>query len=457
MRTLIHQCAWEAKLAFRRSSTWVILGLLLGAGIVSIVLSGQRSQARTEEFRRLEGQFSEQIAKLSKRYANGENAGYWGYYTAFPVASPAAPLAALSQGVEANAPSVNWVRLLGIEPQLYEGGIHNPLLQTLGGLDPGFVMIVLAPLALLLMGHDVLSRDRSLGVHPLVMSHVRNRHALIWIRLLVRSALVFAITALIHLLAVFMLRLPLDLACAKWLLTAWLGLLPWVAITAVLAVRLKSPQATLSGALGMWVTLVWILPCSINLLVSSVTDAPEGMELTIRQRQVMHDGWDQDRKANYRLFLERHPEWRHLGDVPAEFSWRWYYAMHEVADQAVSGLAKSYVDRLQSRSDLARRLSWFVPTCYTQLLLANQSGTDLDSHLRHLAGVRRFHEELKGYFFPRIFHDRQLHPSDTDGFPRHRATPEPPSDLPSPLPLLLAAALPLVFYPYRKFPHDPTA
>ena len=224
---------------------------------------------------------------------------------------------------------------------------------------------------------------------------------------------------------------------ATWLGSAALHLLFWAVLAAVIASYARSPATSLAAALGCWVFIVALLPALMNLVLSASLPVPEGLELTVRQRQAMHETWDQPRQPNFERFLSVRPEWPHTKEVPEQFTWTWYYAMHELADRSVSELAKRYAQRLRERRVWTERLSWLCPPMLLQLRLCAIARTDLESHLIHLERVRAHHHQLKLHFFPLIAADRTLLPADTALFPHFSDSAPPSLPLPALTPLIL--------------------
>jgi ABC-2 type transport system permease protein len=431
--------AWELRRSLRGRGARIVLGALFAAGLFSLAVGERFWRAQREEIARLPAQYEAQMERLAHRYHRGGEAGYWAYYTASPTWQQPHPLAAMAWGVRDVAPMVTWVRLLGLEPQLYESPMGNPRLQALGGFDLAFVLGLLAPCALLLLSHDVLSRDASRGALRLLAVHAGGLAPVLWARVTAALLLVLATCTLLWLAALVWPGLDVRPTwdSAIWLGSAALHLLFWAAFAAVIASYARSPAASLAAALGGWVFLVVLMPALVNLALSASFPVPEGLELTVRQRQAMHETWDQPRQPNFARFLRLHPEWPHVKNVPEDFTWTWYYAMHELADHAVSELAAKYAQRLRERRVWTERLSWLCPPVRLQLRLCAIARTDLESHLLHLERVRTYHHQLKLHFFPLIAADQTLLPADTAHFPRFSDSSPPSLPLPASTPLIL--------------------
>ena len=430
---------WELRRLMRQKSTWIILLSLLSAGLVSLHLGRFFWNAQVSEISQIPSQSAAQIQRLSSRYHAGGEAGYWGYYHAFPTWQRPHSLAALSFGIREVVPMVTWVRLLGLEPQLYNAPISNPRIQTLGSLDLALVCAVLAPLALLLLSHDLLSRDFSCGTLGLICVQAGGLLRVLVARLTAALCLTLGCVVLLFLAALLWpgLQIRADQYAFLWLGYSMLHLLFWAVVAASVASRARSQTASLGGAFGCWLVFTVLLPSLVNLLLSTLLPVPQGLELTVRQRHVMHSTWDQPRQSNFDRFLSSQPDWPYTRQISEEFTWTWYYAMHELADQSVADLAHEYNQRLRLRRLWTERIASLIPPVLLQLQLSSIAATDLESHLVHLERVRSFHRDLKRHFFPLFATNQVLFPADTLRFPHFEYAQPAPSEPPSVIPLLL--------------------
>jgi ABC-2 type transport system permease protein len=234
--------------------------------------------------------------------------------------------------------------------------------------------------------------------------------------------------------------LPLNFAALAWLADALLHLACWTAIAGLIAATCRSLSASLATAGTVWVGAVVVLPALLNLAVATAYPVPEGLALTVRQRQETHAGWDRPKPETFAQFFRTHPEWRDTAPVTVRFAWKWYYAMHQVGDTSVSADAATYRAHLLARAAATERLAWFVPPVAAQLLLSRRAGTDLESHLAYLDRIRAYHAQLQDHFLPLVFAEKEIAPADYAMFPRFQAPQSPASagTALERLPLLLA-------------------
>jgi ABC-2 type transport system permease protein len=409
---------WETRHLLRGGQAWLIgLGLLV-ASLVAIWAGERRLAEHAREIAALPGHYATQMERIARDFTPEGEAGYVSYYTFYPTHHAMPPLAGLSFGVRDLVPNVVWVRLLGLEGQLYESDLGNPLAQALGSLDLAFVWCALAPLALLVLCHDVRTRDRDHGRLPLLAVQDGSPAALFFARLAVRFAWVALIGGVVFALAAVWLGIPFDAPALSWVGVVWVHLACWAAIAGVIAALARTVAASLALALTTWTAAVVLLPALLNLVLVTVFPVTEGLELTVKQRQESHAAWDKPRAETMEKFFARNPDWSGTPPVQGRFAWRWYYAMQEMGDQSVATESENYRRNLRARQAVMTRVAWLAPSAYAQLALSASAGTDLDAHLAYLDRVRAFHAHLRHTFYPLFFAEAKITPADYAKFPR---------------------------------------
>lgn len=440
MKRFASLCRWEFRHLVRDGQAWLVCGALLAAALVAIGVGDRRLDRHRAEITALPSHYATQMAGIAKQFTPEGEAGYVAYYTFFPTHHAMTPLAGLALGVRDLVPSVTWVRLLGLEGQLYEADLGNPAVQALGHFDLAFVFCALAPLALIVLLHDGLTRERESGRFPLLAAQGGTLASLLAARLVVRTLAVALTCTLAFALASTWLRVPLAADSAGWLADAWAHLAAWAGITALVAVVARTPAASLAVGLTVWIVGVILLPALLNLALATALPVREGLELTVRQRQESHGAWDKPRGETMEKFFVHNPDWSGTPPITGRFAWRWYYAMQQVGDESVAAESAAYRANLRARQRITARLAWLVPTAYAQLLLSARAGTDLDAHLAYLDRVRAFHARLREYFYPMLFAEGKLTPADYAAFPQFRAGDAARPPALSPWPLLVLAA-----------------
>jgi len=125
----------------------------------------------------------------------------------------------------------------------------------------------------------------------------------------------------------------------------------------------------------------------------------------LTQREAVNDAWDIPKEATYEPFFEHQPEWANYTkwDGADGFEWKWYFAFQQVGDQKAEGLSQDYRDRRLKRDERTSRFSLISPASLMQRQFEKLARTDASASLAYEARVRKFHEELREWHYPRLF------------------------------------------------------
>jgi ABC-2 type transport system permease protein len=100
--------------------------------------------------------------------------------------------------------------------------------------------------------------------------------------------------------------------------------------------------------------------------------------------------------------------------------------MQQRGDAAAEPAFRAYLDAVERRQALVRRLAaWVPPLALTDSML-RLARTDVDSHLAYLRSVADYHEQLKAFFLPAAFDNRPVSAMDWSAAPRHTFRDEAP-------------------------------
>lgn len=420
---------------------WVaLLGFLALAGLA--ILRGEaRVAAERATIAALEPELAEHVQHLRSITAADDDLGLLLYYLAMPVAQEPSAWAAAATGLRATHPVSRHVRFTGLVPQLYQTEIQNPLAEHAGHIDLAFVLCFAIPLFAIGLGHDVRSRDEDLGTAPLLRSQPARLSQLVALRLGLRGTLLGAAAIASLGLAALVWRTPWD---ARWFGAALAVLaytLAWFVAIFLVSSAGRSSAFNAVALTSGWVGASVLVPALLNLVSLTFWPMQGGVELTLEQRLDMNGRWDRPKGETMAPFFERHPEWA-AAVVPSDrFSWRWYYAMHEVADARVEASMAEYHEGLERRARWAGRAALALPPLALELLFEHLAGSDLETALAFRERIARYHDELKRAVYPWIFEGRGVAAFHLDALPRLRFSNERGN--PS-LPGLLALGLQLL-------------
>jgi ABC-2 type transport system permease protein len=272
--------------------------------------------------------------------------------------------------------------------------------------------------------YNVLSEEKEGGTWSLIRLHAASPLKLIWQKLALRLAVVYAVAAALLVLAIILLPLPLNPALLAVALLLALYLLFWFALSFWIISWQKSSSFNAVCMLAIWVVLTILAPALVNSYISQTYPVPEALQTAVKQRQGYHEKWDMDKASTMNKFYAHYPQYRQYPLPDTQFSWLWYYAMQHMGDADARHESEEFTAKLWQRENASARIALLLPVLHTQLALNNLAGTGLPDHLQFMEATNRFHEEMRLSFYPRIFEDSPVSSVDWQTIPVQYFTPE---------------------------------
>jgi len=296
------------------------------------------------------------------------------------------------------------IRMLALEGQIYETDNSNPDFALIGRFDFAFVASLLAPLLLILILHDQRSRERAAGRLDLLESTARAGG--LWrYRSLLRTGLLWACLVIPLWIGGVVAGSSIQtLLLASVVVLAYL-IIWWIIIVLVTA-KGGSSSVNLVGLMGVWVLFAVIAPAAIKAGVNAIVPVPDGGSILLTQREAVNDAWDLPKDATWEPFVERHPEFAEYAKIEKSFEWKWYYAFQQVGDQKAESLSLAYREGRQRRDQLTGLISIISPTSALQRYLEHLAHTDTAATFDYESRVRRYHGELRSFYYPKLFKDQ---------------------------------------------------
>ena len=402
------------KLAFkqfiRSGATIIGLSFILLSGVLSVFI-GKQFLRQQEEAAKNAGVFQKEY---TANYVNffKDDLGLLLYYLKFSLVNTSEPLAGISIGQRDVNISIQSVTIRNLENQKWDTDLNNPANLLLGNMDLGFVMIYLFPLLIIAFTFNLLSEEKEGGTWRMIQFQSPAPLRTIWNKLVVRVGLIYIATAFLLLLAVVILSIPLNKSLlATVLLFAcyhlfWFTLCLWV-------VSWRKSSAFNAVALStLWVVLIILSPAIVNSYISNGYPVPEALHMVVKQRQGYHEKWDMEKSITMNKFYSHYPQFKKYPLPDKQFSWLWYYAMHQMGDDESFKQSTELREKLRLRENKTRTIALFLPVLHTQLALNSLSQTDLKNHLLFLDSTQAFHEKKRLFFYERIFANRPVNSVD---------------------------------------------
>jgi ABC-2 type transport system permease protein len=403
----------EASFLARDRAALLVLGTLCLLATTSVslgLIELARQDAAIERFRSLDA---------ADRRAALEGVNDWGdaAYAAFHATwqSPS-PLSFAALGQRDVSPYMLRVRMLALEGQIHEADTGNPELALTGRFDLAFVVAFLAPIALVLLLHDVVSHERESGRMTLLVATAGDARRLWASRFLVRIAAVTAVILLPFGCAAMAASVPpgAALLAAGAILAS---IAAWSLLLVPLAFRPWASTVIATAGVGLWVLLALLVPLAGRALVDASVPRVEGSDIALLQREAVNDAWDLPKSVTMERFFESHPQWARTRPIDAPFDWRWYYAFQQVGDEAAAALSQRYRASIAARDRWAGVLAWFSPSVAVQRALQHLANTDVAATLRYDARIRAYHASLRRFWYPLLFEEQLFDRGQLDRLP----------------------------------------
>lgn len=405
---------WRSRPLMAALLAWVV-----AAG--GATMHGERAIARQRQaLAASDALQAEQHAAVLSHQPPEANAGDQLYYLAFHTRHEPSAWAALSLGQRETRAFNLKVRILALHGQLYDGDLTSPVLDALGHVDFVFVLVVLAPLLVIAVAHDLVSGEHEAGTWPLLGAQPVSAAAVLSVKLAVRLGAVLAVAAGTTLVAPLAAGAPFDGRVVMAAVTVVAYVVLWGLAAFAVNTAGKGSDVNALALLGLWIAWVVVGPTLVATAASARFPAPEALELTVQQRQGYHGAWDRPVAETMAAFYQRYPEWASAPVPTDRYSNAWYYAMQQRGDDAAHDAAAGYFATLRARDAWVRGWWWLFPPAAMQAAFDRLARTDLPAHLAYLDSVATFHERLKRHFFPALFAEAPIKAVDWTVTPRHQ-------------------------------------
>lgn len=410
---------WTAELRLllrsgRNLLALILLFLLSGAAVWAGIAEIEHQRATIE---RVEAEQIRDLAAVEEANAGPEgDAGYNAYYAFMLTQDPPPRLAFAAIGQRDLQPYVLRVRALGLQAQLYDSETYNPELALPGVFDWAFVLIYLLPLVVIALGHDLVTGERETGRLRLLLSLPGSG---LWRRRIgLRYGAVLAALGLPLIAGGIVMAAPAS-GIAVMLSAAALYCAFWFGLAMLIGASLRTSATAAAAMIGCWIVLTLILPTLANAAIARSVPVAKGIDLTLAQREIVHRGWDVPKAQTFERFFVNHPEWRGKEEFEGRFHWKWYYAMHQVGDEAVAADVKDYRASLAEREDFTRMLGLVLPGVGTMTVLHRIADTDIAGQLAYQDSIAAYHERLRRFYYPYLFDERSFTRADFAQIPRY--------------------------------------
>ncbi|UII76688.1 DUF3526 domain-containing protein [Flagellimonas sp. HMM57] len=392
-------------LQFLRSRAVVAsLVLILVLGAISIGIGHQflsQKKAAIDQVENYQQNHIDRNVTLHK-----DDLGLLMYYVKFAFINSPTHLSGLSIGQSDVNTNLQRITIKNLEGQRYDTDLVNPMNLQSGNLDLSFVLLYLFPLLIIVFTFNLLSEETETGTWRLVSVQTPSKQKYLLTKLSIRVLLIYIVLGILFTIAKSVLSIPLDMNFMMMIFLSLLYVAFWFALCFFVINFKKSSGFNALLLLSIWLVLLILLPAGINAYLANKYPVPEALSTMISQRDGYHTKWDTDKTETLQKFYDHYPQFQKFGYPIEGFNWTWYYAMQQMGDDDSVTDTKALREKISERESVSKQLSAFLPNMHLQLAFNELAGTSLDQHLNFLDATANYHEELRLFFYPKIFEEK---------------------------------------------------
>lgn len=333
------------------------------------------------------------------------------------------PLQALSSGISDIQPFYQQVQTTVNFMNPPNTPVSNPVKLFSGNFDLAFTWLYLLPLLIIAFCYPVYAQEKESGTAALLTVQGRYMHRIILYKLLFRLLLISSVVLLLNATG-FMVTAKTQYPGWKhmtlWCMVVQSYIFCWFAACyAFISLKLNTPFTALL-LMGLWVTVVMILPALSNMYITMRNPVPLRDDLASIQRHEAEEIWRMKPKSLADSFNLHHPQYAGSADPAKDtlfLSKRFIAGYYYLLGKRVGKVADALEQQLQQRNQYFTRMARWSPVLQTQQLLNELAGTDMNSYRSFKQQVSGFQQQWKAFLYSWQLQDRSLPREAFDQFP----------------------------------------
>jgi ABC-2 type transport system permease protein len=392
---------WRTRLA----ATVITIGVLMTfASVIVNTLEMQAANAQREHLQRLaEARFLEQPNRHPHRMV------HYGHY----VFRMPAPLSIIEPGVDAFTGTAIFLEGHRHNSAMFADQNQSSGLTRFSSLSPAFILQVLAPLLLLLVGYASVTREREAGTLNIMVTQGVSKK-----QILSGKFFALAIIGLIVLLPLLITSVFTTQKGESWLIVTgfiagyvvyivtWSALVLWIS-----ALSLRS-SASLILLIVLWLLFCILVPRISSSTAATLSPAPGKLEAdfaVLEELRKLGDGHNASDPAFAKLkanLLAQHKV-NSVSQLPINFRGVVAEYSEKKLTKVLVEFAEQRMQEERSQAEIARQFGWLSPTMAMRTFSMTVAGTNLESH-------HRFLREAEAVRFDFVQSLNHLHTHDLD-------------------------------------------
>lgn len=378
---------WKSLFEDRSALCVILLFLALAAyGIYNGKIWSERINAanivtvaeKEEKLRASQEQLAKPKEAEAKKEFTENNDPFLAGQSGFPATMPPTQLAALSVGQSDLLPTTYFASIMSRQRTIGDKyGFENPVSLLTGRFDLAFVIIYLFPLLILALTYNIISGEKESGTLQLLLSQPISLGQIVFGKVLQRASLLIGLAILVSVIGAIagganfadsqtFLRLGL------WLLTLIFYGGFWFSAAVSVNALGKTSAGNAVVLIGVWITLVLVVPTLLNITVSKLYPTPSRTELMTAIRENIKD-FRRDGNNMLAKYYEDHPELRPAGEETEDFGETFLLVQMDL-DNQTAPIEKRFETQITNQQSLVDRTRFVSPAIATQTALNDLAG-----------------------------------------------------------------------------------
>ena len=368
---------WRTKVA----TTVMLIGLLLtvAAIIVNSLEIEHKAHQREHLQHTAEARFVEQPDRHPHRMV------HYGHY----VFRTPSPLSIIEPGVDAFTGTSIFLEGHRQNSAMFSDQRQSSGLTRFSSLSPSFLIQVLAPLFIILIGYASVSREKEAGTLNIMITQGVNK----W-HLLLGKLLALTTSGLLLLLPLILASSLLGseesgLITTSFILGYILYVLVWSALVVAISALVNKNSVSFTSLIVIWVALAILVPRIGSSTAASLVPSPGKLEAdfaVLEEMRKLGDGHNAADPAFEKLKTNLLAKYQvdSIDKLPVNF--RGVVAEYSEQKQAkvLNKFAEQRMSEELEQALIARQFGWLSPTVAIRSLSMMMAGTSLETHHRFL-------------------------------------------------------------------------
>jgi ABC-2 type transport system permease protein len=335
---------------------------------------------------------------------------------------PPAPLSDFAIGQSDLLPYAGAITLWDPDVRLFSRyEFEDPVALALGAFDLSKAVVFILPLLLIVLCFDVLSSEREANRLAFTVAHGALPRALVWRRLLIRSAPAVAFAVAVPLAALYFNRGSTSIAerfpwFVTWAICVLLYCGFWFSIIAAVVSRNGRSGANIIALLLVWTAFTLIAPAGVVAVTETLYPTPSRAAYLAEARRLEIETELKEADVTRRFIID-HPDMTISAESEVPSYFRIAYLVTSSVDEATKPTLQAFETAAQRREETLRALRYLSPAILIHDVFNDVAGTSAARQRRYVSAARALKSKYAALAAPYVIAGERLPRELTDALP----------------------------------------